>query len=119
MRVTQTSAQVWEHLDGMDSGAPEGNTAAHSGVQRRILVAAVFERLMNSRMQPGKQRAPSEPAGESRGARNDPERRTACGDEGGPSILIEQLPAGRRAAIAAVHRCAGARLVDNSTHMSI
>ena len=34
VRVTQTSAQVWEHLDGMDSGAPEGNTAAHSGGQR-------------------------------------------------------------------------------------
>ena len=47
VRVTQTSAQVWEHLDGMDSGAPEGNTAAHSGGQRRILIAAVFfERLM-------------------------------------------------------------------------
>ena len=27
VRVTQTSAQVWEHLDGMDSGAPEGSTA--------------------------------------------------------------------------------------------
>ena len=45
VRVTQTSAQVWEHLDGMDSGAPEGNPAAHSGGQRRILIAAVFERL--------------------------------------------------------------------------